>query len=1138
MVRRELSVKFFRAATVLAVLGTVCIQAMSVEPVVQVAAQKTTKTASAHRDQSQWSLKQFKLAHLAAKREERMKASQPQQRLKHMSMGSVQEKLTAQLRQHQAELNLLKSTLNIAVTDHPSEPESYSAQMTRIAALQSRIHELQMKLLQEDMDTNVKEDGLDVVHNAGHAEDSTFEVNEQFTRNVTDTNTRRTRSRRNEDRCSDETHKPTDATVIETKQHSFKAYSGGLVLVWIGKPHGEVMALTTSVIPGKSNAFCSTDYGQTYKECPDIDRPIYDMVVGPQDAKGNYWIFALPSFEVADYKSTDAFNLGKGFFVSKDHGKSFQFHAAEQHYTQLVPHPTDPTKLMGLMQDEDHLDFPVDDVFYITGYEQGAAQSFRLAEHAYFTEWLQPQFETLAKVDTILLTKFRKEPKENGALDLVRIESPSLTGGKIVTVKENCYHFEQSNQYIFATQLPKRELFDERELFVSTDEGQTFASANLPFNARHNHFKVVDASEDFVFLVVQHTVTTVEGDTFILRVDTPGKAHGNYTAAKALFSPVIEQSVLVGELFVEKNNPRGCTNKGGVSSGAKGMIVLLDRKDCPFSEKIQNAEDQGAVGVIIANSDEDLSFRMGVTKGDVLPTIPAFMVTKATGDKLKKYSEGTTLGVSMIEEGVEERSLLKTSNLFASDNKGVDYTVSLNNVAYVSLVESQSDTEIVDVFKVQSQTGTYIATWITSGGLISVITFNKGASWQRLDKPVGADCRTGSTSCSLHIALEYSSALSGVPLPLSTASATGVVLAHGHVGDMLSTSADTMQLYLSTDNGFSWKAVANGVYTYQILDHGGAMVAASMTEPSSSILYTVDYGQTEWEKKDITENHALMYLTTEPGGTTLVAYSYFYDFSVASWIGVHIDFQGLLNRPCDVSDVGGELSDYEIFVLGDPTVNPDQRCLLGVHMPHLRRIACRLCYNGLDHESSYQNADNERATTCLCTPSDYRCSFGFVRENFLDAKSSCVLDTDFSLDVPCPRRTKKTQVQNYMKIPDNDCDADVEFEYLDGTVEVACTSRLTGGAKFGVFIGVSVGLVLVIAIALVASRTLRAGVVNTFGTEYGLLGAIGRFCVGFSCFRRRTTVSFSEMRQQADLLSEYESDDDMLMGIEDARIVD
>ncbi len=77
--------------------------------------------------------------------------------------------------------------------------------------------------------------------------------------------------------------------------------------------------------------------------------------------------------------------------------------------------------------------------------------------------------------------------------------------------------------------------------------------------------------------------------------------------------------------------------------------------------------------------------------------------------------------------------------------------------------------------------GTYIANAQdpTTNNLVSVITYNKGATWWPLAPPDNARC--DGDNCALHLALEHAE-YTGVPLPISSSTAQGIILAHGVLG--------------------------------------------------------------------------------------------------------------------------------------------------------------------------------------------------------------------------------------------------------------------------------------------------------------------------------------------------------------------
>lgn len=68
----------------------------------------------------------------------------------------------------------------------------------------------------------------------------------------------------------------------------------------------------------------------------------------------------------------------------------------------------------------------------------------------------------------------------------------------------------------------------------------------------------------------------------------------------------------------------------------EGKIVLVNRGSCFFSDKVLNAENAGAVSVLVANNVEGAPFPGGFGGGNQYPTIPAFMVSLEDGDAIRE----------------------------------------------------------------------------------------------------------------------------------------------------------------------------------------------------------------------------------------------------------------------------------------------------------------------------------------------------------------------------------------------------------------------------------------------------------------------------------------------------------------------
>ncbi len=102
----------------------------------------------------------------------------------------------------------------------------------------------------------------------------------------------------------------------------------------------------------------------------------------------------------------------------------------------------------------------------------------------------------------------------------------------------------------------------------------------------------------------------------------------SYAASGAGFGPTLSLTGITGALALA-SVPDGCTAFTGVS----GKIAVVDRGTCNFTDKVLNAQQAGAIGVIVANNQGDSVFTMGGTARRV--TIPSVMVGQTDGATLK-----------------------------------------------------------------------------------------------------------------------------------------------------------------------------------------------------------------------------------------------------------------------------------------------------------------------------------------------------------------------------------------------------------------------------------------------------------------------------------------------------------------------
>lgn len=104
----------------------------------------------------------------------------------------------------------------------------------------------------------------------------------------------------------------------------------------------------------------------------------------------------------------------------------------------------------------------------------------------------------------------------------------------------------------------------------------------------------------------------------------------------------------------------GSSSGGGTASdgcqpayvnSVAGKIALIDRGVCTFLSKVQNAQANGAVGVIIA--DNQSSSNPPTLSGSGSTTIPAVSVTRSTGMSLRSMPTGTT--VTLVRTATVDR---------------------------------------------------------------------------------------------------------------------------------------------------------------------------------------------------------------------------------------------------------------------------------------------------------------------------------------------------------------------------------------------------------------------------------------------------------------------------------------------------
>jgi hypothetical protein len=125
------------------------------------------------------------------------------------------------------------------------------------------------------------------------------------------------------------------------------------------------------------------------------------------------------------------------------------------------------------------------------------------------------------------------------------------------------------------------------------------------------------------------------GGTPRLQVNAPGAIAGSYPVGTASFGAPLDETGVTGDLVLADDGS-GTSSDGceAIQNDVSGKIALIDRGSCTFVSKALNAQNAGAIGVIIADNVVSAT-PPGLGGTDPSITIPVVSVTNADGNLLK-----------------------------------------------------------------------------------------------------------------------------------------------------------------------------------------------------------------------------------------------------------------------------------------------------------------------------------------------------------------------------------------------------------------------------------------------------------------------------------------------------------------------
>ncbi len=139
---------------------------------------------------------------------------------------------------------------------------------------------------------------------------------------------------------------------------------------------------------------------------------------------------------------------------------------------------------------------------------------------------------------------------------------------------------------------------------------------------------------------VTANVPTVLGGP-VVKINSPVAIAGSFTGGPAQFGPPLTTAGVTANVVqaLDPSDGAGALTTDGCSAltnaaAVSGKIAIIDRGTCAFSVKVKNAQNAGAVGVIIADNVAG-SPPAALGGSELTVTIPAERVTQADGNTIK-----------------------------------------------------------------------------------------------------------------------------------------------------------------------------------------------------------------------------------------------------------------------------------------------------------------------------------------------------------------------------------------------------------------------------------------------------------------------------------------------------------------------
>ncbi len=123
----------------------------------------------------------------------------------------------------------------------------------------------------------------------------------------------------------------------------------------------------------------------------------------------------------------------------------------------------------------------------------------------------------------------------------------------------------------------------------------------------------------------------------ILVINSPASIASQHWGGAATFGPAMPAGGVTGQVVFIDDKTAGCQQK---IKGVKGKIALINRGACPVPQQVKNAQNDGAIAVLIADT-VPYNGRLTIGGADKSITIPSMGVTYEVGTKLRSATNSS-----------------------------------------------------------------------------------------------------------------------------------------------------------------------------------------------------------------------------------------------------------------------------------------------------------------------------------------------------------------------------------------------------------------------------------------------------------------------------------------------------------------